>query len=122
MFKKKTEELINIIKETIRDEFELFYMNYDNRLNRTSKEFSLLRNDETRISNLENTIKIQSQIIEDLAGLHGKFENCEFFAMKYYRDKHPIVYHNGELVSKDNMKKCWIMWDNESPVEIEVDT
>lgn len=71
---------------------------------------------------LEEIIECQSRIIEDLIGIHGKHKDCEFFAIKNYRDKHPYVYHNGELVSKDNMKKCWITWEAGEITEIEVDT
>ncbi len=118
----KFQETLNTIKDTIRFEFDIFFSKLNHDMNVIEKDIKDLRKYENRMQMLEETVVIQTKIIEDLASMHGKFEACELFAIKYYRDNGPIVYHNGKLVSKDNMRKCWITWEAAEPIEVEVDT
>ena len=118
----KFQEVLNTIKDTIRFEFDIFFSKLNHDINVIEKDIEALRKYEGRIQTLEETVETQAKIIEDLISMHGKFENCELFAIKYYRDKGLTVYHNGKLVSKDNMRKCWITWDAAEPIEVEVDT
>ncbi len=118
----KFQEVLNTIKETIRFEFDTFFSNVNYNMNDIRRDIKDSRKYESRIQMLEETVETQTKIIEDLISMHGKFENCELFAIKYYRDNGLTVYHNGKLVSKDNMRKCWITWDAAEPIEVEVDT
>ena len=73
------------------------------------------------IAGQAKTIEEQQKLIEALIEGEASKLDCEFFVFKAYRDKHPIVYSDGERIDTSYADHVDVSWYYGEAADISVE-